>query len=173
MWFRFFTVNAQDPERDEALLNAFLTSHRVADVQWQWSQREGKGVWCARVELVGQLGGQERPGAPAAGKSGKDIDYRNVLSEDEFRRFSALRAWRKAIAATDGVQLFVVFTNEQLAELARRDVETLSELGEISGVGRARLERYGLAALEVLANLRRPATSPRPTGNGAIHDAQF
>ena len=54
-----------------------------------------------------------------------------------------------------------MFTNEQLAQIVQRRVDTLAALGEIEGVGPARLARYGAA---VLARVP-PAVNPPEKGN--------
>jgi superfamily II DNA helicase RecQ len=46
---------------------------------------------------------------------------------------------------------YAVFTNEQLAEIAKARCATLADLGKIEGIGPARVEKYGEA---VLTNLR-------------------
>jgi len=64
-----------------------------------------------------------------------------------------------------GVPPYAVFTNEQLAEMVRRPVQTLAGLAGIDGVGAARVEKYGPAVLEILRVAPRgpappPATDP-------------
>ncbi|MFZ9973929.1 MAG: HRDC domain-containing protein [Vulcanococcus sp.] len=46
---------------------------------------------------------------------------------------------------------YVVFHDRTLVELAAMRPGSLSELGSVSGIGSAKLERYGAALLEVLA----------------------
>jgi DNA helicase-2/ATP-dependent DNA helicase PcrA len=61
-----------------------------------------------------------------------------------------LRAWRLQRARSDGVPPYVVFHDRVLHEIADVRPSTLGELAQISGVGPAKLERYGddvLAAL--------------------------
>ena len=43
-------------------------------------------------------------------------DYKQVLKPEEFEVFSRLREWRKGVAEKEGVPVYVVFSNEQLAE---------------------------------------------------------
>jgi DNA helicase-2/ATP-dependent DNA helicase PcrA len=65
--------------------------------------------------------------------------------------FDALRAWRLARARSEDVPAYVVFHNRTLEEIAARRPRSLGELAAVSGVGPAKLERYGrelLAALE-------------------------
>jgi ATP-dependent DNA helicase RecQ len=46
----------------------------------------------------------------------------------------------------------VVFHDATLAELARARPQSAAALGQISGVGTRKLERYGAALLELLRN---------------------
>ncbi|MFU8889796.1 MAG: DNA helicase RecQ, partial [Trueperaceae bacterium] len=66
-------------------------------------------------------------------------------------RFEALRAWRATAARAQGVPAYVVFhdaTLRAMAELAPTDLDALST---VSGVGAAKLARYGTQVLAVLA----------------------
>jgi DNA helicase-2/ATP-dependent DNA helicase PcrA len=65
--------------------------------------------------------------------------------------FDALRAWRLARAREDEVPAYVVFPDRTLVEIASRRPRTLGELAQISGVGPAKLERYGGDVLAALA----------------------
>ena len=53
----------------------------------------------------------------------------------------------------DGKPAYVVFDNKTLAAIARTAPTTLRDLGRISGVGPAKLERYGNAVIELIADL--------------------
>ncbi|MBO9556068.1 DNA helicase RecQ [Cellulomonas sp.] len=65
--------------------------------------------------------------------------------------FERLRAWRAGAAREQGVPAYVVFHDATLRAVVERRPTSLQELGTISGVGAAKLDRYGaglLAALE-------------------------
>nr|WP_182114307.1 DNA helicase RecQ [Actinotalea sp. JY-7885] len=64
--------------------------------------------------------------------------------------FEQLRAWRAATAKEQGVPAYVVFHDATLREIATRLPSTLEELGSVSGVGAAKLERYGRTLLAAL-----------------------
>ena len=64
---------------------------------------------------------------------------------------TALKTWRRDQARDQGVPPYVVFHDRTLVELAVMRPGSLSELGSVSGIGNAKLERYGAALLEVLA----------------------
>ncbi|THJ66004.1 ATP-dependent DNA helicase UvrD2 [Arthrobacter echini] len=70
----------------------------------------------------------------------------------EEETFEALRSWRLAEAREKDVPAFVVFTDATLVAIAEARPETLDELGEIAGIGSAKLERYGDAVLEIISD---------------------
>jgi ATP-dependent DNA helicase RecQ len=69
--------------------------------------------------------------------------------------WEALRAKRKELADEQGVPPFVIFHDTTLQELLERRPATLDEMSQVSGVGAAKLERYGEIFLEVLNSLPR------------------
>ena len=64
--------------------------------------------------------------------------------------FQALREWRKSVAKEHGVPAYTVFHDATLQEIARRLPESLDGLRGISGIGAAKLERYGGLLLKVV-----------------------
>ena len=90
---------------------------------------------------------------------GKRSDARRVaastgeLDEAARGRWERLRAWRAATAKEHGVPAYVVFHDATLAGIARTCPQTLDELAGVSGVGAAKLERYGSAILNLLGNM--------------------
>ena len=65
--------------------------------------------------------------------------------------YNALKRWRLQRATADDLPAYVVFHNSTLAEIAGRRPSNLSELGAVSGVGPAKLDRYGDDVLRVVA----------------------
>ena len=64
--------------------------------------------------------------------------------------FEALRAWRKGQAQLQSVPPYVIFHDKTLLEIAQSRPRDLAHLGEVSGVGQGKLDRYGQAVLEVV-----------------------
>jgi ATP-dependent DNA helicase RecQ len=91
----------------------------------------------------------------AFGASGSSGSYRTrelpseteVTDEDE-RLFQRLRALRKQLADEYSVRPYMVFSDATLRAMVRRRPANVEELLEVSGVGRAKLQRYGDAFLE-------------------------
>jgi ATP-dependent DNA helicase RecQ len=67
-------------------------------------------------------------------------------------RFAALRAWRAEVARERNLPAYVVFHDATLAAIAAAAPGTRDALGEISGVGAAKLERYGDDVIRVCAD---------------------
>jgi ATP-dependent DNA helicase RecQ len=65
--------------------------------------------------------------------------------------FEALRIWRRERAAEQGVPPYVIFHDTTLAAIAHRRPVTVDALAKISGVGQAKLDRYGADVLRVVA----------------------
>ena len=76
------------------------------------------------------------------------------LSAEGLPLFDALRNLRATLAREQSVPAYVIFHDATLRAIAERRPESLAELGTISGVGAAKLERYGD---QVLATLREAA----------------
>ena len=64
--------------------------------------------------------------------------------------FDALRARRRELAAQASVPPYVIFHDSTLREMAAAKPASLQALAQISGVGAAKLERYGEAFVEVI-----------------------
>jgi len=71
--------------------------------------------------------------------------------------FEALRARRRALAEEMGVPPYVIFHDSTLREIAARKPESLEAMAGISGVGAAKLDRYGAAFVEVVHTHSSPA----------------
>jgi superfamily II DNA helicase RecQ len=141
MAFRFFQIPARGCESTENELNGFLASHRILSVDRRWVEHGDNSYWAICVDY--QVGGQPNPGSPGTAGSKSRVDYREILPPDEFAVFSELRSLRKEVAEAEGVPVYSVFSNQQLAEMVQRRVIDQAGLKAIPGLGEARLEKYG------------------------------
>ena len=65
--------------------------------------------------------------------------------------FERLRALRKELADASGVPAYIVFSDKVLREMSALRPSSPEELLSVSGVGPAKLERYGSAFLAAIA----------------------
>jgi ATP-dependent DNA helicase RecQ len=99
----------------------------------------------------------EAPAGARAGRSGARADARPkrapvavaALPESARARFDALKAWRAEVAREHGLPAYVIFHDATLAAIAEREPRSLADLQGISGIGAAKLERYGEEVLRV------------------------
>ena len=88
--------------------------------------------------------------APRAGKAPGDARAA-LTAANEDPLWSLLKARRLELAREQGVPPYVIFHDSTLLEILNRRPKTLAELAQISGVGQAKLARYGSAFLGVLS----------------------
>ena len=81
--------------------------------------------------------------------------------------YEALRALRAEIAAQEKVPADVVFSNATLQDMCARRPITPGELLEVSGVGRAKADKYGDAFLACIKKHVRKAAGQEPAPAGA------
>jgi ATP-dependent DNA helicase RecQ len=103
----------------------------------------GEAQVLMREEVVARAGGARSSAAKRSAASD--------LTEDQQQIFERLREWRLGEAREQGVPPYVVFGDATLRALAVHSPGSADGLLEISGIGQAKLERYGEAVLAVLS----------------------
>jgi superfamily II DNA helicase RecQ len=144
--FRTFFISPFGEETVCDELNHFLKANRIINVDKKLIDSERGTGWLFLVEYAVASGNR----ASSSFNSGPKVDYREILSESEFALFDALRRLRKEIADKQGMPVYTVFSNEQLAAIARKPPKNLKDLGAIPGVGEAKLKQYGEPVLVLL-----------------------
>ncbi|KPQ30071.1 MAG: ATP-dependent DNA helicase RecQ [Marinobacter excellens HL-55] len=89
-------------------------------------------------------------GSRSSGKRGGQ-DVRDQITDHA--GWEALRACRKALADKQGVPPYVIFHDTTLFDMLERRPENLGQLAEVSGVGAAKLEKYGDVFLQTLREI--------------------
>ena len=142
MGLKFFHISSRSPDSIEAELNVFLARHRVVTVERRFVEDGADSFWAVCVDyLSGEAGSGTVHGAP--GRSERKVDYKEVLSPEQFVVFAKLRELRKIVAEREAVPVYAVFTNEQLAVMVQERVNNRVKLRRIDGVGEAKVDKYG------------------------------
>lgn len=136
--------NRAPVDEERRLLYVGITrARRFLRLTWPADARGG------RSPFVDELAGSaEPPVRPGAGPKAPVRTKAAPPTGDPV--FDALRRWRRDRAQRDGVPAYVVFHDSTLAEIASRRPRTLSDLRTVSGIGPAKLDRYGQEVLTVL-----------------------
>lgn len=145
MQFKLFVIPATGDAEAEEDLNRFLRSHRAISVQKELVHNNQATCWCFCVEYLLNSSPED---SKAGGRA--RVDYKQLLSVDDFAMFVRLREVRKELAGKEAVPVYAVCTNEQLAEMAKSHAAAMSDMKKIDGFGDAKAEKYGEAFLTAI-----------------------
>ncbi|MFH2114469.1 MAG: HRDC domain-containing protein [Spirochaetota bacterium] len=127
-------------------LNTFLRSHRIVNLEKRLVDGERGTGWLFLVEYA-TTQAQGAGSAPSP-----RVDWREQLTETEFAIFDHLRSLRKTVAEQQGIPVYNVFTNEQLAAMACKPPRSLKDLNALPGVGEGRVRQFGPDFLTFFSN---------------------
>jgi len=162
----FFTIPIYGDDSSNEELNRLLASHRVVAVDRELVQDGSQSAWAVCVTVHDGVGSGK-----SASKSKDRVDYREILSPEDFALFSKLRDRRKEIADAENVPAYALFTNAQLAEMVVGRVDSRAAVGRIAGVGASRVEKYADEFLKLIQE-QPGATSASPDDSDNAYEAR-
>jgi len=142
MQFKIFTIPVTDDGSATEEMNRFLRSQKVLETEQQLSPTKNGAQWHFCIKYLPNAQPDIKP-TPTS-----KIDYREVLDEKTFAIFSILREIRKRIAEEDGMPVYAVFTNEELAGIAALDEIAPETIKTVKGIGERKTERFGKRLVE-------------------------
>ncbi len=137
MQVKLFTIPVGDNGNALQEMNTFLRGNKILEVENQLISNDHGAYWCFCVRYI------ERTYPDADSKKTTKVDYRKVLDEATFQKFAKLREIRKKIAVEQAISAFIIFTDEELAELANLEAITTQAMLGIKGIGEKKIERFG------------------------------
>jgi len=159
-------------ENDHASMTVFGIGDELTEKEWRGVVRQllAQGLLAVQGDygtlvlteasgtvLAGQrqvlLRHEPAPAARAArvSRAARSADAAAELPAAAAGVFERLRAWRAAAAREQGVPAYVIFHDATLRQIAADAPASLAELAGISGIGEAKLARYGEQITELLA----------------------
>lgn len=139
MQLKFFTFSVLDNTNEEETLNKFLRSVKVLEIKRDIVTESGCNYWCICILYLPNQNNNDS----IISTSKTKVDYRDLLSESDFKKFCELRKLRKQIADSDAVPAFAVFTDYELSEIAKLDMVSEAALMKVNGIGNKKIEKYG------------------------------
>ena len=140
MQYKSFTFLLYDNDDEITELNIFLNSNKIINIEKNLVQQENKYYWNFLIEYI--KSNNNSSNSLRKNKKVK-IDYKEVLSSEDFEIFSKLREIRKETADKEGIPVYGVFNNEQLSEIVTKRITTKSDLKKINGVGKQKINLSG------------------------------
>jgi hypothetical protein len=104
MQYRFLAIPVIDPTQAEAELNRILRSEKVLSVRKEFVNNGDNSFWA--VALAYQLTGE----GSNKGLDKAKVDYKYVLSDEDFALFVKLRDWRKGAADVEAVPVYTIIS---------------------------------------------------------------
>jgi superfamily II DNA helicase RecQ len=148
MSLRTFLIPVTDTGEACQSLNQFLRQVRVLSTERRFVDQGLQSFWSVVVDYL-----EAEPKTSHENVSSKyrnKVDYKEILTQEAFLTFSRLREFRKKLSQSEGVPVYAIFTNEQLAEIAKNQITTKAGLENVDGIGGARLSKYGEGLLNFL-----------------------
>lgn len=151
MQIKIFDILASASEQEVEVVNKFIRGHRVVDIDKQfYVSSDNVGHWSLCLTYL-----QVSPSQQQAVQFEKreKIDYKEVLSAEDFEKFARLRVVRKQLAADEAVPAYAVFTDAELAQIAQLPSVDATLMKQITGIGDKRIAKYGNLICEKYNNM--------------------
>ena len=107
-------------------MNHFLRANKIIDIKKELAMIDGNSCWTFCITYLQDNRPADTFTANSKSGSGTKVDYKEVLDAETFERFSAFRKIRKQIAESEAVPAYAVFTDAELAEIAKLKDLTLT-----------------------------------------------
>ena len=128
---------------DEAVINDYLTRYDITSISSQMIQDE-INYWSVLLCY------EDKKGKSNSGKI--SINSEEELSDEENIIYSKLKDWRLEKSKIIQQPSYVIFHNSHLMSIAKLKPVNLEDLQHVNGLGKSKIEKYGIEILEVLEN---------------------
>lgn len=148
MQIKIFTIPCVESNESNEELNRFLRGNKIVNVEKQFYILNNQAYWtfCV-IYLLSQNQVQ-------TSREKKDkVDYKSILDENSFAKFTQLRSLRKMLSEQDVVPAYAVFTDVELSQISQLEEINESNILKIQGIGVQRTEKYGKKICEMYNNL--------------------
>ena len=142
---KFFKIPVSNSNSIETELNNFCSTHSINHVERHFVPDGENSFWAIAVTYTDQEGKEIQKE-----KRSKRVDYKEVLSPDDFIIYANLRDLRAKIAEEEGIPLYAIFSNEQISEMAVKKITTKTALMKVDKVGKGRADKYGAAFIKIV-----------------------
>jgi len=142
-----------------------MEHHDAISYHQQFFEHEGSPFWAVMVAY--REAGEETGREQRVSRKGKD--WRLDLAPPEQRLFDALREWRNKKAIQDGRPPYVLFTNRQMAEIARLSPRDLASLRKVEGIGDSRIKNFGEEVVLLISSIEEAGVQKEDEGDPAVH----
>ena len=124
---KFFKIPVSNPDSTEKELNNFCSTHSISHIEKYFVPDAENSFWSIAVTYTDQ-----ESKSSSKDRRSTRIDYKEILSPDDFNIYTQLRDLRAKVAEEEGVPLYAIFSNEQISEMAVKKITTNNGIAEDS-----------------------------------------
>ena len=135
MQIKIFTLPVHDSDREVEEMNNFLRSHRILQTERHFCPDNG-GYWTILIEY---MDGEPTAESPVAYRKEKK-DFSEGMTDEEKQRLENFKKIRRELATSRSIPAYMVFTNEELAILAKIPELNVDTAKNIKGIAPSRLK---------------------------------
>lgn len=146
MQLKFFTIPVLLVENEEDIVNKFLRSVRVLEIKRELICLKENAYWAISVLFL------PHNNEPALIVPKGKVDYKDLLSDEQFSKFCEFRKVRKRIADEEALPAFAIFTDYELAEISKLEEISVQNLKQIKGIGNKKIEKFGNRFCELISS---------------------
>jgi len=143
MQIKIFKIAIEPDESKLEEMNKFLRGNKIINIEQEFYNDNNCAYWCFCIKYLVDLKAKWQED-----KSNNRIDYKEVLDEVTFSKFTKLREIRKEIAVSEAIPAYAVFTDKELAEIAKLRELTEHTMKKIEGIGDKKVDKYGKQIIE-------------------------
>lgn len=147
---------------DDEPLRAFLAGKEIVSIKEQFFFKDNVPYWSVMLMYKSKPRLIDLSKKSQEKVEDKKYAYRSVLTEESTPLFNLLREWRNEKAKKAGYPAFYLFNNLQLAQIAVKKPETLTQLASVEGVGKAKIKKYGEEILGIARILKEQQKIEKP-----------
>jgi len=89
------------------------------------------------------------------------VHWKDLVDEADAPLFETIREWRNQTAKTLGIPSYVICNNNELSLLLKAKPRTLTELLNVEGFGKGKVEKYGKTLIQFF-NHEQPSQAEQP-----------
>ena len=135
---KFFKIPVSNTVSAESELNSFCSAHSINHIERHFVADGENSFWAIAVTYS-----EQSNETTSTNKRSERIDYKELLSANDFTIYARLRDERAKIAKEKGIAVYAIFSNEQLSQMIIQKIRTKAALQKIGGVGKSRADHYG------------------------------
>ena len=164
---QYFIVPVRAAEESSEAINKFLRSVRPLKMDRQFFDQGENSFWVHYIEYLGAV--ESSAGSP--GQKRSQVDYKDVLSDEDFQVYSRLREWRNEKSVKEDIKAYHIFKNVHLAAFAQNRTVKKEDMAEVNGVGKGRIDKYGDEVIRIVTEVGAMHPQKKGTvGSGAGND---